>query len=105
MSGQPDSADVFYPSTPLVEAACVAAGPLPSGVVLPLDPAHNVLAPPYYPNGIPGTGSGTMFNQVVTDWGFAMQVCTAHAGGTARFDAFYMNFVSCDTVTAEGNCA
>jgi len=99
-----DSPEIFYyPATPLVEAACVipAGSALPSGY-LPLDPAHNVLSPPYYPNGIPipdGEG-GNDFNSVVTDWGFAGLVCAGYDGG-GRFSGFYSKFVTCTNVVRQ----
>ena len=86
----------YYPSTPLVEASSsVPYGySLPAGVYLPLDPAHNTLSPPCYPNVSPyPTGAGgASFTTFVTDWGFAQYVCQAP---TSRFYGFYNTFVNC----------
>jgi hypothetical protein len=85
-----------YPHRPLVEAlATVPAGAtLPAGVTLLYDPAHNLIAPPYYPTGIPiGDASGN-YASIETDWGFAQTACACIAGG-GRFAAFYSTFVSC----------
>ena len=88
----------YYPATPLVEAAMTPTGSLPSGVYLPMDPAHNTFLPPYYPTGIHiGNPTGD-YGTVTMDWGFAMRAC--NSGN--RFASYYSNFVYCSDVPAGG---
>ena len=83
----------YYAHHPLVEAlSTIPAGmSLPAGVSLLYDPAANVIAPPFYPTGIPiGDDSGN-YSSIEMDWGFTLRVC-GNVGG--RFRTEY-NFVTC----------
>jgi len=106
--GDADSGtSLFYPHHPLVEASSVPAYTLPSGVTLFYDPAHNAIAPPFYPTGIPiadglacSSGDTSAYGTVETDWGFACRAC-ATINGSGRWAGFYSNFVTCTGVV---NC-
>ena len=98
-NGSPDAGDMYFPHSPLVEASnTVPAGKsLPSGVYLPLDPAHNQIAPPQYPNGIPMGDDNGNYGTVETDWGFALRACFDIANGR-QWASFYQVFVNCNDV-------
>ena len=90
-SGYTDSAPTYYyPMAPLVEAeTTVPTGfSLPAGIYLPLDPAHNVLAPPSWPNGIPIADGDGNYGTVNTEWGTAARIC----GNTGRFSELYATY-------------
>ena len=82
----------YFPHRPLVEALSVipAGKSLPSGVTLFYDPAHNVIAPPYYPNGLPCNIDTGDFTSIETDWGFTLRACAA-----VSFSATYLAFTTC----------
>ena len=102
-TGQADTEDMteggatvyhrFYAHHPLVEALSnIPAGmSLPAGVSLLYDPTVNVIAPPYYPTGIPIADNVGNYAGIEMDWGFTLRVC-GNVGG--RFRAEY-NFVTC----------
>jgi hypothetical protein len=88
----------FYAHHPLVEAldaipAGLPTGALPTGIHLPYDASAVVVAPPFYPNGIPISTDTTAgdYADVETDWGFALNAC-GNVGG--RFSSSYA-YVSC----------
>jgi hypothetical protein len=96
-SGEADTDSVFYfPHAPLVEALANVPGgdSLPAGVSLTYDTSVNVIAPPYYPQGIPIGDTGGGYAAVETDWGFAGRAC-ADIGASGRFASIYTTFVSC----------
>jgi hypothetical protein len=86
----------FYAHHPLVEAlSSIPAGKtLPAGITLLYDPAHNAIAPPYYPNGIPIGADDGSYGSIATDWGFAANACSC-IGSAGRFASVYATFVSC----------
>ena len=83
----------YYAHHPLVEAlSTIPAGmSLPAGVSLLYDPAANVIAPPFYPTGIPIGDNAGNYSSIEMDWGFTLRVC-GNVGG--RFRTEY-NFVAC----------
>ncbi len=85
-----------YAHYPMVEAlSTVPAGcSLPDGTYLLYDTAHVVVAPPFYPNGIPTVGGD--YEPFETDWGFAIRACGCIAG-SGRFAADYA-YVDCSNV-------
>ena len=95
-SGNADASDGsvrYYAHPPLVEAlSTIPAGmSLPAGVSLLYDPSVNVIAPPYYPTGIPIGDNAGNYSSIEMDWGFTLRVC-GNVGG--RFRTEY-NFVAC----------
>ncbi len=87
----------YYAFRPLVEvlSAIPAGDSLPAGVTLFYDPAHSVIAPPHWPNGIPCDSGGEYIN-IESEWGDALRLCSTIAS-SGRFATSYAKF-------ARGNC-
>jgi hypothetical protein len=83
----------FYPFHPLVEASTDSTG-LPAGIYAAFDPAHNQVAPPYWPLGIPIGDADGNYGAVETEWGFTQRACATIAS-SGRFATNYANFVTC----------
>lgn len=85
----------YFPLAPMVEAAMGVPSTysLPTGLYLPLDPAHNAVAPPYWATppyfGIP-TNAGD-YGSVTTEWGTVGRVC-ANIAGSGRFSSVYATY-------------
>ena len=83
----------FYPLPPPVEAATGVPGgySLPTGLYLPLDPAHNAVQPPYWPNGIAISSAAGSYGQVQAEWGNVIRICE-NIAASGRFSALYATY-------------
>ena len=89
----------FFPHRPWVEASSIipVGRSLPSGISLEFDPAHNLIAPPYYvcySGGLPLGDDNGGYASIEQPWGFTARAC-ADIGTGGRFSGDYAAFVTC----------